>query len=130
MKQHRLSIVPFMPRKLHKHKILLDENMPPRQRLPYLNCRFDVKHISKDFKKGGIEDSKVYQEAVKQRRVIVTLNGNDFRDLATLSMQTGIIGVSENLTYEQLDKKLTSLFIRSTPKALRGKFRYISGETL
>jgi hypothetical protein len=103
-----------MPRKFHKHKLLLDE---------------DIKHITADFKQKGLPDLDVYKLASKERRLVVTYNVNDFKNLLVREANTGIIGVSPNLTLEQIDKKLTSLLIKATQKQLFGKFTYISGES-
>jgi hypothetical protein len=117
-----------MPR-FYKFKLLLDEGLPPRSKLPRVNSRYDLKHIRDDFKYVGLPDEKVYQKAVKMKRLIVVFNVNDYRDLVKISKQTGIIGVSQTFSFEQFDKKLNALLIRSKPGELFGKFTYISGET-
>jgi len=71
-----------MPRKFYKFKLLLDENMPPRQRLPRLNSRFDVKHIRDDLNQSGLKDQPVYTLASKLNRLIITFNGDDFVNIA------------------------------------------------
>ena len=43
----------------YKHKLLLDENMPPRLEFPRLNGLFDVKHIRDDLGSGGLLDPEV-----------------------------------------------------------------------
>ena len=48
--------------------------------------------------------------------------------LAEISRETGVIGISQNLTFDQVDKKLTALLNRSTKKSLLGKLTIISGE--
>lgn len=103
--------------------------MSPRQRFPRLNHLFDVKHIVLDLKKGGIDDKSVYDEAVKSKRLVITLNGNDFKEFKNKSKQTGIIAISHNLLKSQIDKKLTALLIRSTGGSLFGKFTSLTGET-
>ncbi|HSW88229.1 MAG TPA: DUF5615 family PIN-like protein [Candidatus Saccharimonadales bacterium] len=103
--------------------------MPPRTDFKRLNHVFDVKHISIDLKKAGISDEKVHQEATKLCRLIVTFNGDDFKDLAKKNTATGIIYVSNNLTSEQIDTKLVALLLRNAPKSLYGKFTTITGET-
>lgn len=118
-----------MPRRLYKYKLLLDENMPNRNNLPLLNKMFDVKHISSDFKRAGIFDPEVYKFALQQNRFIITRNVKDFKKLASLNKTIGIIGISENLPFDQVDKKLTSLLTKSKKSDLFGKFTYISGET-
>jgi len=49
----------------YKHKLLLDENMPPRLEFPRLNGLFDVKHVRDDLNSGGLPDPQVYALAVK-----------------------------------------------------------------
>jgi hypothetical protein len=52
-----------MPKKFHKHKLLLDENMPSRRVFPRLNALFDVKHVRDDLKSAGASDDQVYEIA-------------------------------------------------------------------
>ncbi len=118
-----------MSPKFHKFKLLLDENMPGRRAFASLNHLFDVKHIALDLKKSGIRDEVVYQEAVNMQRLIVTFNGDDFKHFVPKSTETGIIAVSDNLSTSQIDSKLVALLVRSSPKALFGKFTAITGET-
>lgn len=119
-----------MPRKFHKHKLLLDEGFHLRTRLPILNSRFDVKHVAGDYKLTGLSDLQVYDRSEKENRLLVTYNIKDFIELAQTGSKIGIIGVSPNLSLEQIDKKLTALLMKSTKKALVGKLTIISGEVL
>ena len=118
-----------MPKRLYKHKVLLDENMPPRQRFPRLNNRFDVKHIREDINQAGLKDPPVYELAKTLNRLIITFNGDDFKKLVSQSAQTGVINVSTNLRNDQIDTKLTALLTKSSPNALFGKFADLTGET-
>jgi predicted nuclease of predicted toxin-antitoxin system len=118
-----------MPKRFHKHKLLLDENMPHRTDLPLLNSKFDVKHLVDDLKHAGIPDPEVYQLAVAQKRILVTFNTKHFRSRAGTKDDAGIIGVSANLTLTQVDSKLTALLTKSTPHALARKFTPLTGET-
>lgn len=118
-----------MPRKFYKFKLLLDENMPPRHRFPRLNSRFNVKHIRDDLNRNGLKDQPVFILAAKLNRLIITFNGADFVKLANKSRKTGIINISANLRYDQIDTKLTSLLTKSKPSALYGKFTDLTGET-
>lgn len=118
-----------MVRRLYKHKLLLDANMSGRSRFPRLNGLFDVKHIRDDLNKEGLPDPEVYGLAVRLKRIIVTFNWKDFREMATRNHNTGVIGVSPNLTTNQIDAKLTSLLVHSNSKALLGKFTYLTSET-
>ncbi len=60
---------------------------------------------------------------------VVTFNVKDFVDFVELSNTTGIVGISTNLSEEDIDKKLTALFTRSSKRSLFGKITFISGET-
>jgi predicted nuclease of predicted toxin-antitoxin system len=119
-----------MPRKLYKFKLLLDENMPPRQRFPRLNSRYDVKHIRDDLHKTGLKDPLVYELAQSQSRLIVTFNGEDFEDMVGQSTQSGVINVSANMRNDHIDTKVTALLTKSSPSALFGKFTDVTGETV
>ena len=118
-----------MAKRLYKHKILLDENFPVRSHLPLLNSTFTVKHIAKDLKHNGWTDDQVYQFAEKNEMIIVTFNVKDFVGLLVVAHGTGVVGVSHSLTNENIDKKLTALFTRSTKRSLFGKVTHITGET-
>ncbi len=118
-----------MTKRFYKHKLLLDENFPVRKHFPTLNRRFDVKHVGADLNLDGLSDPEVYILARKEKRLVVTRNIKHFRELALSSGETGVIGVSENLTFKQVDKKLAALLNKSTQKSLLGKLTIISGET-
>lgn len=116
-------------KRFYKHKLLLDENFPIRTYFPTLNRRFDVKHIGADLNQEGLADPKVYALARKEKRLLVTRNIKDFEELALMGNDTGVIGVSSNLTFKQVDIKLTALLNKSTEKSLLGKITKIGGET-
>ena len=116
-------------KRFFKHKLLLDENFPIRKYFRTLNRRFDVKHVGDDFNLEGLSDPEVYVLARKQGRLVVTRNIKDFKELALTGNDTGVIGISPNLTFDQIDKKLTALLNKSTKKSLFGKLTTISGET-
>ncbi len=118
-----------MPHKFYKHKLLLDEGFYFRKDLPTTNSRFDVKHIKGDYKLEALSDLKVYEFAKEKNRILITLNVKHFKPLASLSKLTGIIGVSENMSFDQVDKKLTALLNKSTSKSLLGKLTIITGES-
>ena len=117
-----------MPRKFHKHKLLLDEGFHLRIRLPRTNSRYDVKHVAADYKRNGIPDAEVYNLAEKEGRLLITYNIKDFMDLIAENAKTGVIGVSPNISVEQIDKKLTALLVKSNKKTLLGKVTKITEE--
>lgn len=119
-----------MPKRFHKHKLLLDENMPPRDRLRRLNQHFDVKHVRDDLKHGEIEDAEVYQLATSQDRIVITFNGPDFRVLVgKLHNDPGAIHVPANWRNAQVDTKLTPLLMRHGPAYFARHDRTLATET-
>ena len=111
-----------MPPKFYKHKLLLDEGLYPRKSLKRINGRYNIKHIKHDLKKGGIKDKEIFQIACKQKRIIVTYNIGDFKKLVKQTKETGIIGITQGLTPDQLDTKLNSLLSKSSEKMLIGRY--------
>ena len=127
MRSHKVLSSFIMVPRFHKHKLLLDENMSSRLKFPRLNGLFNVKHIRDDLHVSGISDPEVFTLAKEQKRLIVTLNGDDFRHMAEKSPDTGIISVSDNLRTDQVDSKLTALLVKSSAHALQGKFTALTG---
>lgn len=115
-----------MPPKFYKHKLLLDEGIYPKKSLRRINNRYNIKHISHDLHKGGITDKEVYKIAYQQKRIIVTYNIDDFKKLARQSKETGIIGITQGITPDQLDARLNSLLSKSTEKSLYGRYTPLS----
>lgn len=115
-----------MPPRLFKHRLLLDEGLYPRKVLTRTNNRHGLLHIKHDLNKGGFKDIQVYEIAVKQKRIIVTYNVRDFKKLARKSKDSGVIGVSQGLTPEQLDIKLNALLSKNSEKSLYGKYTTLS----
>ena len=103
--------------------------MPPRQRFPRLNRRFDLKHIRDDLHQAGLTDPPVYRLAQKLNRLIITFNGDDFKNMVEQNTQTGVINISTNLRNDRIDTKLTAPLTKSSPSALFGKFTDLTGET-
>lgn len=98
-----------MSPKFYKHKLLFDEGLFSRKRLKRLNSP-------------GIKDEKVYELAVKQKRIIVTYNVRDFKKLAKQNKNVGVIGISQGFTPEKLDLKLNALLSKSSEKSFYGKY--------
>ncbi len=118
-----------MSKRFYKHKLLLDENMPPRSAFPRLNEHFDVKHVKDDLRHGGDDDEEVYKLATSQGRIVVTFNGSDFRPLAgSLPNDYGIIAAPSRWLDSTLDSKLTALLMRHSPAYFAGNFRTITTE--
>ncbi|MBI2085851.1 DUF5615 family PIN-like protein [Candidatus Daviesbacteria bacterium] len=107
-----------MTRRFYKHKLLLDEGFYYRQSLPITNSRFDIKHIVGDYGQSALPDPQVYKFAKIKGRILITFNIKDFKPLAPLNKLTGVIGISANMTLDQIDNKLTALLSKSTKKSL------------
>lgn len=106
-----------------KCKLLLDENLPPRIKLTRLNNRFNIRHIVHDYKKSGISDGEIFRIAEKEGRIIITLNEKDFT--SHTRKNSGLIGLSPNLTTDDIDKKITSLLTSRRDCTLIGKFTHL-----
>jgi len=116
-----------MPKTFYKHKLLIDENLPPRQMLSRLNARFDVKHIKHDLRHGGMDDDQIHQLAGAQGRIILTINVKDFRPLLRED-SPGVIGIPETWSAARLDTKLTALLMQRGPNYFRGCYRPLAAE--
>jgi predicted nuclease of predicted toxin-antitoxin system len=117
-----------MPKAFYKHKVLFDENMPPRTQYPRLNERFDVKHVSHDYNKGGVADEEVYKMACKQRRIIITINRDDFARLVGTKDDCGVIAVPDGPAATRTDTKLTALLMQHGPNYFRGRLVPLGAE--
>ena len=110
-----------MPKAFYKHKVLLDEHLPPRQLLSRLNAHFDAKHIKHDLHHGGMDDGLIHELAVAQGRIILTSNVKDFRPLLRED-SPGIIGIPEAWSNHRIDSKLTALLMRYGPNYFHGRY--------
>ena len=72
--------------------------------------------------KEGISDKEVYSIAANNKRIVVTYNIGDFKNLARKSSNSGVIGISQGIPPDQLDKKLNALLSKNSPKSLYGKY--------
>lgn len=106
-----------------KCKLLLDENLPPKNKLIRLNNRFNIRHVVHDYHTSGLPDKEIFRIAEKEGRIIITLNERDF--IGNSRKRSGLIGLSPNLSTEEIDKKVTSLLTRSKYCILIGKFVHI-----
>jgi predicted nuclease of predicted toxin-antitoxin system len=117
-----------MPKAFYKHKLLFDENMPPRAQYSRLNEHFDVKHVSHDYNKGGVADEEVYKMACQQRRIIITINRDDFAKLVGTKDDCGVIGVPDGPAATRTDTKLTALLMQHGPNYFRGRLVPLGAE--
>ena len=104
-----------------RYKLLLDEMLPRREKLPELNRTHDLKHIVHDLGKSGLRDEDILVIAKRQNRIVVTKNVRDFQGLCT---EKGIdmVGVTEALLPEELDKKIMAYLRRRTAGHMTGTY--------
>ena len=76
----------------------------------------------------GISDAKICAYAQKEHRILVTFNVKHFKNQQIIASSFGIVGVSTNLSNDQIDKKLSSFFSKKTPNIMRGRYYYMSRE--
>lgn len=69
---------------------------------------------------------EVYDFAIKAKRLILTGNIKDFREMAANSKDTGIIGVTPNKKSITIDKDLMALLRRKTKSELFGHYTTLS----
>jgi Domain of unknown function (DUF5615) len=72
--------------------------MPPRTQYHRLNEHFNIKHVSHDYNKGGSPDEEVYKMACEQRRIIITINLDDFDKLVGSKDDCGVIAIPDEPT--------------------------------
>ncbi|MDE2589927.1 MAG: DUF5615 family PIN-like protein [Patescibacteria group bacterium] len=100
--------------------------MPNRSKLPRLHGIFSILHIRDDLKKTGLKDPEVYKLAKENKQILITFNGDDFRKLVKKTDEIGVVSVPATMPLETIDKKLSSLFVKSTENTFRGKFILLS----
>ena len=108
-----------------RHKLLLDEGLPPRKKYPDLNNLHNVRHIKHDFRKGGIEDPEVYKIAKSENRMVVVFNTKDFKPLIDASKPT-VFSLSTSMTNKQVDLKLCKVLKNLKPHQKKGHLISIS----
>lgn len=116
-----------MPKPFIKHKLLLDENVYPRQAYPKLNHDFDVKHVAYDLHNAGIGDPEVYNLATALGRIVITANGRHFRPLVGQD-KVGVIDVPADWPPIKVDTKLVALLKRHGASYFSGQYRTLATE--
>lgn len=116
MKLHKIS----KPTKHKKCKLLLDENLPSRVKFPRLNGRFEMSHIVHDLNMPGIKDDRIFAIAEEKGLIIITRNTKDFA--TKIRYKSGLIGISPNLSDNDIDTKVTSILTKHKDCYLIGRF--------
>lgn len=86
---------------------MLDSAFAPAKDFPHLSKKANVKNAYFDL---GLpkqcEDIEIYQKAIEDNRIVVTINFKDFNKLVK-SHKPGIIGIPSQLTNADIDALLT-----------------------
>jgi hypothetical protein len=96
-----------MPKR-KRFKLLLDEMLPRRIKLPRTNHYHDLKHMVHDLHKAGMTDLALVTMAKQEDRIIVTNNVKHFKKICQQA-KVSLIGVNQTMLPDQMDKKLLSL---------------------
>ncbi len=75
----------------------------------------------------GLPDPAIYELALKQGRIILTINIKDFRPLLR-DDSPGVISIPENWSAQRIDTKLTALLMKHSPNYFRGRYRPLAAE--
>jgi len=112
-------------KKTKRHKLLLDECLPPRSSYRQLNNLHDIRHIKHEFNMGGSDDQIVYKKAQSENRIMVVVNTKDFRPLVSSTSPT-LICISANLTNKQADLKICKVLKEMKPRETKGHIILLS----
>lgn len=88
-----------------KRKFLIDEALPPKNRLPKMRKRYDLKHIFHDLGKKGLEDEKIQILAQKGKRTIITADKFFVKRFTKQISVLKVVGTNL-MTPEEIDQRL------------------------
>ena len=91
--------------KKDKRKFLIDEALPPKNRLPKMRKRYDLKHIFHDFGKKGLEDEKIQMFAQREKRTIITADKFFVKRFTKQTSVLKLVGINL-MTSEEIDQRL------------------------
>ncbi len=110
-----------------RYRVLLDEGLPPKEKLPITNNLHNLKHIKHDLKKAQSRDSVVYSLATKEQYLVVVFNAKHFRPLIQ-ETKSSIISLSARMTNKQIDLKLCKVLNNLKPSEQKGCLISINNE--
>lgn len=102
--------------------------MNASKHFPRLNNFHKLQHIVEDCRQKELKDPKVYEYACANALILVTLNKKHFTKIVAKN-GSGIIGISGNMTPDQIDNKLLAYLKKHSPQQLKGKYIQITNET-
>lgn len=116
-----------MPHRPHKHSLLLDECCAVKEYYPRINNFHRVQYIVADCKQTKLSDPEVYKYACNHGLLLITLNKKHFNKIVHKD-GSGIIGVSGNMTPDQIDNKLSAFLRRHSSAQLKGQYFQLTNE--
>lgn len=66
------------------------------------------------------EDEEIYQKAISENRIVLTINFKDFRRLVKKG-QPGILGVESQLTNKEIDQIVSDFIFDKDPEDFRDR---------
>jgi len=112
--------------KKRKFRLLLDSAFAGPQAFPKLRKKANIAHAVLDF---GLsrqaEDKDIYQKAIEEKRLVLTINFKHFQKLVQKG-KSGIIGIESQLTNKDIDRLVTEFLTGKDPEDYRGKAIKIS----
>ena len=113
-------------KKKKKFRILLDSAFAKTNAFINLKKKSNLAHAVYDL---GLhpqsEDQEIYQKAVNENRLVLTINFKDFRKLVK-SGKPGIIGIESQMTNQEIDKKVCKFISGKNPQDFLGRAVKIS----
>jgi|GEM_PF-1060962 predicted nuclease of predicted toxin-antitoxin system len=101
-----------MPLKYNKLRLLIDENIPRREFLPYINKNHHAEHVKHDLKKGGLKDKPLFHLAIRKRLIILTLNKHFMKREFYFNARTGVIWLTSGreLSAREIDDRIKRFY--------------------
>lgn len=107
--------------KKKKFRILLDSAFAKPGSFPKLKKKANLAHTVLDYGMSAqVEDEEIYQKAVRENRIVLTINFKDFRKLVKKG-QPGVIGIESQLTNKEIDQIVSDFISDKNPEDFRGK---------
>lgn len=107
--------------KKKKFRLLLDSAFAKPESFPRLRKKVNLAHIVHDYAMSvQAEDEEIYQKAVSENRIVLTINLKDFKKLVK-KRQPGILGIESQLTNKEIDQIVSDFISDKNPEDFRGK---------
>ena len=98
--------------------------LPRREKYPVLNHLHNVKHIVHNYHQSGITDIDLLKLARRDNRIVITKNIKHFQ-VNCRQHQVDVIGITEIIPPEELDKSLLAILRRWGKTKMIGRFTKI-----